>query len=428
MSTPHIPPDAASTIARLIEYGPAFGTTPTAGPDWPPAWAAALEAVAAAPQTRDDRMDAFDTFTNTHSEGGPIRLAVFAAFPTSENRLHNNRFIFNAADAYQPPPQQDWCIEGLLSRRSLSILVGDPGSKKTLLALDLAVCLAMGKPWLGRHTLQCPVLFVDEETGRPRLWARIHAALQAHHAPTDAPFHYMSLPNFDLRDPDECQRLMESAQSVNAGLIVIDSLASVIRGSDENSVLSLQPFILRMRYLAEAAHTAVLIIHHNNKSGIFRGSSVISAGVDLLLNIESAPDSAHIHLQPLKTRDAAPEPFSALAHFAPGRFHLTLAPSEASPPPAPIPTPPRRTTATSILDTLAELKEADTQQLLAQLNTVTLGTLRNTLHQLKLSGLIQRADGGPKGTKASYQLTVKALELLTINDTTPPPISNHDDD
>ncbi|UYN92475.1 MAG: AAA family ATPase [Anaerolineales bacterium] len=412
----HIPPDAASTIARLIEYGPAFGTTPTAGPDWPPAWAAALEAVAATPQTRDDRMDAFDEFTNTHSEGGSIRLAVFAAFPTSENRLHNNRFIFNAADAYQAPPQQDWCIEGLLSRRSLSILVGDPGSKKTLLALDLAVCLAMGKPWLGRHTLQCPVLFIDEETGRPRLWARIHAALQAHNAPTDAPFHYMSLPNFDLRDPDECQRLMESAQSVNAGLIVIDSLASVIRGSDENSVLSLQPFILRMRYLAEAAHTAVLIIHHNNKSGIFRGSSVISAGVDLLLNIESAPDSAHIHLQPLKTRDAAPEPFSALAHFAPGRFHLTHQPNQIDED-----AHGWQNTSTAILRLLAQLGQADVACLAERLDGIVLGTLRNALHQLKLSGLIERADGGAKGAKASYKLSVKGLELLT---NTPAP--NHD--
>ncbi|QYK51218.1 MAG: AAA family ATPase [Anaerolineales bacterium] len=407
------PPNAPSTIARLIEYGPAYGVIPAAEPNWPPVWAAALAAVAAVTGTRDERMDAFDAFTHTHAEGHSIRQLVFAALPPSENRLLNNRFIFNAADAFKPPPAQDWCIDGLLARRSLNILVGDPGSKKTLLALDLAVCLAAGKPWLGRPVHQCPVLFIDEETGKPRLWARIHASLQAHNATPETPFHYMSLPNFDLRDPDECERLMQAAQSVNAGLIVIDALADVVRGSDENSVLALQPFILRMRYLAEATHAAVLILHHNNKSGIFRGSSVISAGVDLLLNIESEPDSARINLQPLKTRDAAPEPFAALAHFAPGRFHLTPEPYQMDKD-APV----WQNTSSAILSLLAQLGQADMECLAQRLDGIVLGTLRNAIHQLKLSGLIERADGGAKGARASYKLSVKGLELLTS--TTPP--------
>lgn len=378
----------------------------------------AYTAVYSVTGTRDERMDKFCEVIDGQPDGHRIRQQVLAAIPPRENRFQHNRYIYNAADAMQPPPHQEWCIADLLTRRSLNILVGDPGSKKTLLALDLAVCTALGKPWLGRAVSQCPVLFVDEETGKPRLWARIHAALNGHAASPQTPFHYMSLPNFDLRQADDFQTLMQAAQSVNAGLIIIDALADVIRGSDENSAFALQPFLNRMRYLAEATHAAILILHHNNRSGAFRGSSVISAGVDLLLSIESAPDSPRIDLRPLKTRDASPQPFAALAHFGPASFHLSICED------AETTRAPRPSTASAILTTLAQHQSADTQSLLTHVDRVSLGTLRNAINQLKHAGLIQRADSGQQGAKARYQLTVKGLELLTP--TFPP--TNHDDD
>lgn len=478
--------DPASTLAHLLE----FGSAPPSDPDWPWVWWMLYEAVAHVGGSRDERWAKFEELVSSQPDSFQIRADVLAAVPIRENRILHNRFIYSAADAFGSPPPLDWCVDGLFARPSLNLLVGDPGSKKTLLALDLAVCVAMGVPWLGRATSPrvalsgavkpapesqinnsegssasplsepsttpnhlpsvaeplsslppaatstsplpqagegsgvrgvrhtTPTLIIDEETGKPRLWARIHGALQAHQAKPDIPFHYMSLANFDLRDPDECLALQEAAESVSAGLIIIDALADVIRGSDENSVLAIQPFFTRMRHLAEATHSAVLILHHNNRSGSFRGSSVISAGVDLLLSIESPPDSSLIHLRPLKTRDAAPEPFSARIHFNGDQFHLT--PSNEKPGTKRT----DRSTATAILDLLAESKEADTQQLFNRMDGISLGTIRNALHQLKLSGLIERSDGGSMGSKASYQLSVKGLELLTINDAP----ASHDDD
>lgn len=409
--------DPASVLAHLIE----FGSAPTPEASWPWVWVMAHEAVSAVHGSRAERWAKFEETIYSQPDFFELRGHVMAAVPIRENRERQNRFIYSAADAFGSPPAVDWCVEGLFARPSLNILVGDPGSKKTLLALDLAVCVASGKPWLGHPVTACPTLIVDEETGKPRLWARIHGALLAHQAQPEIPFHYMSLASFDLRDPAECGQLQQAAESVSAGLIVIDALVDVIRGSDENSVLALQPFFTRMRQLAEATHSAVLILHHNNKSGSFRGSSVISAGVDLLLSIESLPDSPLVHLRPLKTRNAAPEPFTAQVHFSGDQFHFTQSNEK---PIFKIPAAVRQNTATAILDLLAE-SPADTQFLVANLPGISLGTIRNVLHQLKLSGLVERADGGSMGAKATYRLSVKGLELLIETRSAG---SNHDDD
>ncbi len=41
----------------------------------------------------------------------------------------------------------------LFTRPSLNFLLGTPGSRKTWLAIDLAVCLATGQPWLDNRIL-----------------------------------------------------------------------------------------------------------------------------------------------------------------------------------------------------------------------------------------------------------------------------------
>jgi len=58
--------------------------------------------------------------------------------------------FYCADDALRPPPPVDWCVQGLLTQSSLNLLVGAPGAKKTFLAMDMAVCVALGKPWLDR--------------------------------------------------------------------------------------------------------------------------------------------------------------------------------------------------------------------------------------------------------------------------------------
>ena len=57
-------------------------------------------------------------------------------------------------------------VDGLLQRSGLSVIYGPTGSRKTFLALDIALSIARGVPWCGRDTEVGPVLYLAAEAGR----------------------------------------------------------------------------------------------------------------------------------------------------------------------------------------------------------------------------------------------------------------------
>ncbi|HLD92816.1 MAG TPA: AAA family ATPase [Anaerolineales bacterium] len=61
------------------------------------------------------------------------------------DREEKDRILYRLKDVIQPPPPREWVVDGILSRSSLNLLVGNPGSKKTYMAVDLAFCVAMGR-------------------------------------------------------------------------------------------------------------------------------------------------------------------------------------------------------------------------------------------------------------------------------------------
>jgi RecA-family ATPase len=58
-------------------------------------------------------------------------------------------------------------IEGLITDRSVNLLVGDSNLGKTPLAVTLGLAVASGKPFLGRTVRPGPVLYCDAETSLP---------------------------------------------------------------------------------------------------------------------------------------------------------------------------------------------------------------------------------------------------------------------
>src|SRR5262249_4858307 len=57
-------------------------------------------------------------------------------------------------------PPRDWLVEGLWPQRAVGFIGGPPKAGKSWLALDLAISVATGAPFLGRKVLTTgPVLF-----------------------------------------------------------------------------------------------------------------------------------------------------------------------------------------------------------------------------------------------------------------------------
>lgn len=309
------------------------------------------------------------------------------------------RTVHNAEVALRPPPEPKFCIPGLLGQPSLNLLVGDPGHKKSLLATDLAISVAMGKPWLDFPVIQQPVLLVEEESGFFRLWKRLNSALTAHGASAETPFHFISVGSFDFRREDDMTDLTRIARSVKAGLIVIDALANIMVGGDENSVTSVQPILRNLRSVALGCSAAVLVIHHTNKSGDYRGSSSLSAGVDHMLSVHSPPGQDLIRLKTLKSRDTKFVLLHAKANFKPDRFHLSFTDEKLEDKPS------INSTSLQVLKSLAKLGHATTQQLMEANRPSAPTTIRKIIYELMVGGYINRADSGRRGKPATYQLS-----------------------
>lgn len=422
-------PEAAKYVSRLIQHN----HQESLPPDLPLEWVYITDAIdQVASRGHRARYHAFVEATKDfHFE---MVEEVNQYLEGSQDPDEHTRIFYRADDAYTDPPALEWAVEGLLTRPSLNLLVGPPGSMKTWAALDLAIAVAAGQPWLGRKTQfagtgaqslnepapsQAPaqqgngvgVLFVDEETGLNRLWGRVHAVLHGRAAGLGLPFHFVSFGGYNLREKPDTDHLLQRALTFEARLIVIDTLAGVLRGADENSVISIQPLLYNLRRLAEHCRAAVLLVHHTNRSGRFRGSSAISAGVDLMLSIQAQED--HIHFETLKARHAAPASFAAQAYFhqpagsSQLHVHLTAA-EEKAPALKPVTLTP---TGHQILQRIARIQRSSTEDLLHYVEAAG-PTVRQNIQNLADAGFITRVDGGSRGTRAYYELTEKGAEIV----------------
>ncbi|MCX6065491.1 MAG: AAA family ATPase, partial [Chloroflexi bacterium] len=214
------------------------------------------------------------------------------------------RYVLRSAfDALQPQPPIEWIVDKLFSAGSVSLVVGEAGSKKTWSLIDLAVAIANGETWLHFPTTPGAVLIVDEESGQRRLARRLGDALRGHDAGHATPLYYVSLAAFDFGKADDVNQLHSLITQTGARFVVIDALADVMPGRDENAVQFVQPVFIALRKVAELTQAAIVIIHHSNKAGGYRGSTAIKGAVDLMLQVESQPESPNIDFKTEKARD-----------------------------------------------------------------------------------------------------------------------------
>lgn len=247
--------------------------------------------------------------------------------PLDDNNYLQKRFaIRTAADALKPQAPPEWVVEKLVSRGSVSIFFGDPGAKKTYSLLSMAVCVAVSKPWAGKDVKQCKILFVDEEVGERWLSLRLAEVLRGASAEEDIPFEYISFAGFKLDNPNDVKLLETLIIERGIGLVIFDALADVMTG-DENSKQDVQPVFNALRTLAEKTNAAIIVIHHSNKLGGYRGSSVIKGAVDLMVLVQSKDGSEFIEFTTEKNRYDKPTKWATKGTWLkdPDRFYLTEA-------------------------------------------------------------------------------------------------------
>jgi DNA-binding MarR family transcriptional regulator len=304
-----------------------------------------------------------------------------------------------AADALKPQPDTEWFVSPLFAAQSVSLIVGEGGSGKTYAALDCAVCVALGGRWLDFDTQQVPVLIIDEESGPRRLAIRLGEVLRGHHGDDDTPLAYVSLARFNIFSPGDVVEIGKIIEETGARFVVIDALADVAIGADENSAGDMQPGIMALRDIAEEQNVHVLVIHHANKAGGYRGTTALKGGVDLMLMVEN-DGSGLLTFKTEKARDIAPVKFAGYMRFQEGLFDLQPAVEAEG-----LPTFPK--SERYVLRYLRDHGPALVGDITGHADVCTPGTARNALYRITDRGYAERIDDGTQGQAALYNLTAE---------------------
>ncbi|MCX6057761.1 MAG: AAA family ATPase [Chloroflexi bacterium] len=244
--------------------------------------------------------------------------------------------LLSMQDAFQCRPPITWIIDNFISAGSVNVFYGDAGSKKTWALLDMAVCVARGADWLNFKTTQSNVFIVDEESGRKRILDRMEHVARGHSYDETVPVFCHSLAGYDFGNAFWLAEFTNTINLTNSKFVIIDALADVMPGRDENAVKDVQPIFLALRKIAEATQAAILLIHHSNKNGgknDYRGSTSIKGAIDLLVKVESESKKSIIEFATVKSRDTDPLDFTAEANFmmniTPKMFWLSVSGSKA---------------------------------------------------------------------------------------------------
>jgi RecA-family ATPase len=179
-------------------------------------------------------------------------------------------------------------VPGLVPAREITMLSGDGGTGKSLLALQLAVSYSAGSEWAGQVVLgRGRALFISAEDSIEELHRRLGAIIRTHRELIDAE----GLKSLDLLSLAGCDavlaapkirdgiliatRLFEAIEvevdNLRPGFLVLDTLADLF-GGDEIKRPHARQFINLLRGLAIKFNLTILLLSHPSLSGMTSGA------------------------------------------------------------------------------------------------------------------------------------------------------------
>jgi hypothetical protein len=185
------------------------------------------------------------------------------------------------------------------------VLYGEPGSRKTFVALSMALSTAANHSWCGKPTVGGTVLYVAAE-GLFGLKLRVEA-YEKHHNLSPENIQFLG-EAFNLLNPEDLKRLLVTLEAggIRPVLIILDTLARLMVGADENSAKDMGLAIDGIDRLRKETSAAVLVIHHTTKNRqTERGSSALRGAADVMIECKR-PDQGDVHFECAKMKDAEP--------------------------------------------------------------------------------------------------------------------------
>ena len=212
-------------------------------------------------------------------------MAVQQFPPSRRTRsIEPYRSISPISWAGQSPQPYDWMVDGAMLRGTVSMLSGDGGVGKSLLAQQLLTAAAVGVDWLGLATKPCAAygfFCEDDEDELQRRQAKINKHYNCDMGDLER-LTYVSrvgqenvLLEFDRRT-DKPQptplfgQLEQSIRESGAQMVLIDTVADTF-GGIEISRVQVRRFITALRALAVSIEGCIILTAHPSMQGMVSG-------------------------------------------------------------------------------------------------------------------------------------------------------------
>ncbi|WP_156842821.1 AAA family ATPase [Novosphingobium aquimarinum] len=246
---------------------------------------------------------------NINAMGWAAFGGIMPAIPITGKASSKRNLFVRVADLQASPPV--FLIDDIMEVDSTACLFGDPGSGKSLIAMDMAACIATGQEFHGHKVKPGSVFYIAGE-GQNGLRRRFAAweALQDKSLKDAALF--SSTASVRLLDDDSVSEAVGAIDQLATRygmprLIVIDTLARNFGAGDENSTEAMNKFVAALDRLRERyAGSTILIVHHSGHGDKqrARGSSVLRGAIDCEYKVEKTGDK--VTLTNSKMKDAKP--------------------------------------------------------------------------------------------------------------------------
>lgn len=198
------------------------------------------------------------------------------------------RFAFEQAALYTRRKPVEWLIKGVLPDAEIGAVFGESGAGKSFLALDLAMAVAASREFKGRKASPGTVAYVCAE-GAGGFSLRLRAFSEYHGVPLpDVQLHILGdAPN--LLEKVDVKDLVAALKDLpGLRLIVVDTLAQVTPGANENSGEDMGRALAHCKTLKAATGAMVLLVAHAGKDSTkgLRGWSGIRGALDVEIEVE----------------------------------------------------------------------------------------------------------------------------------------------
>jgi RecA-family ATPase len=196
-------------------------------------------------------------------------------------------FIDIAAWHGSRAPEREWAVRDRVPLKNVTLLSGEGGVGKSILALHVAAATTLGRDWLGSMPMPGPALVLCCEDDEHELRRRLDQIVEhygASHEELSKNLHALSLAGHDavMAAPNKhglimrtplFARLRQAARDIRPRLIVIDNSADVFAGN-ENDRAQVRQFITLLRGIAIDANAGLLLTSHPSLTGISTGSGL----------------------------------------------------------------------------------------------------------------------------------------------------------